>query len=344
MALAGPVLGHLDPQFLALLDSTNDRLRRVFATSNALTLPDQRDRIGRHGGVLRQLRAARGPRGRRGQRRLRRADVRGGVPARRRGRPGRRRVGRADRPRAAAGGPPGAGDHRRRARRDLDGGAQRHRAARGGQGRRAAAGGHGDVARGDRGRGRRLGASTSPTAGPRSAWASRPGCRPLTVSDRARDRLVERPSSWYLDLNLLSRYVQDASGGGRVYHHTAPVAMVAALHAGLGVAARRGDRGGVGAPRRVRPVAAGRARGPRPRAARRAPTTGCPSSPPSGCPPGVDEAGGPPRSSWAPTASRSAPGRASWPGRSGGSAAWATRRAAGTCFALLGALGEVLGR
>src|SRR5271167_2578382 len=39
MALAGPVIGHLDPQFLALLDETNDRLRRVFATSNALTLP-----------------------------------------------------------------------------------------------------------------------------------------------------------------------------------------------------------------------------------------------------------------------------------------------------------------
>src|SRR5271165_1306950 len=39
MALAGPVVGHLDPQFLALLDETNDRLRRVYATSNALTLP-----------------------------------------------------------------------------------------------------------------------------------------------------------------------------------------------------------------------------------------------------------------------------------------------------------------
>src|SRR5271155_5724034 len=39
MALAGPVLGHLDPQFLALLDSTNDRLRQFFATANALTLP-----------------------------------------------------------------------------------------------------------------------------------------------------------------------------------------------------------------------------------------------------------------------------------------------------------------
>ena len=39
MALAGPVVGHLDPQFLQVLDETNDRLRRVFATSNQLTLP-----------------------------------------------------------------------------------------------------------------------------------------------------------------------------------------------------------------------------------------------------------------------------------------------------------------
>jgi alanine-glyoxylate transaminase/serine-glyoxylate transaminase/serine-pyruvate transaminase len=61
-----------------------------------------------------------------------------------------------------------------------------------------------------------------------------PGLAPLTVSARALDRLVERPLSWYLDLNLLARYVNDASGRGRVYHHTAPVAMVAALHAGLG--------------------------------------------------------------------------------------------------------------
>ncbi len=52
--------------------------------------------------------------------------------------------------------------------------------------------------------------------------------------ERALERIVERPSSWYLDLNLLARYVNDASGQGRVYHHTAPVTMVAALHAGLG--------------------------------------------------------------------------------------------------------------
>jgi alanine-glyoxylate transaminase/serine-glyoxylate transaminase/serine-pyruvate transaminase len=61
-----------------------------------------------------------------------------------------------------------------------------------------------------------------------------PGLSPFTVSARALERIVERPSSWYLDLNLLARYVNDSSGGARVYHHTAPVAMVAALHAGLG--------------------------------------------------------------------------------------------------------------
>jgi alanine-glyoxylate transaminase/serine-glyoxylate transaminase/serine-pyruvate transaminase len=60
-----------------------------------------------------------------------------------------------------------------------------------------------------------------------------PGLAPLTVSPEARRRVVERPSSWYLDLNLLARYVEGGEGG-RVYHHTAPVTMVGALHAGLG--------------------------------------------------------------------------------------------------------------
>ena len=61
-----------------------------------------------------------------------------------------------------------------------------------------------------------------------------PGLAPLTVSERARGRLVERPSSWYLDLGLLGRYTGAASGA-RTYHHTAPISMVFALHAGLGV-------------------------------------------------------------------------------------------------------------
>src|SRR5438105_7073044 len=38
-ALARPVVGHLDPVFLALLDETCERLRAAFRTANALTLP-----------------------------------------------------------------------------------------------------------------------------------------------------------------------------------------------------------------------------------------------------------------------------------------------------------------
>lgn len=59
-----------------------------------------------------------------------------------------------------------------------------------------------------------------------------PGLAPLTVSRRALDRLVERPQSWYLDLNMIAGYV--TGSGARAYHHTAPISMLHALHAGLG--------------------------------------------------------------------------------------------------------------
>ncbi len=65
-----------------------------------------------------------------------------------------------------------------------------------------------------------------------------PGLSPVTVSERARTRMVSRPTSWYLDLGLISRYVE--AGGGRTYHHTAPVTMVVALQAGLGVILEEG--------------------------------------------------------------------------------------------------------
>src|SRR5438309_8588027 len=38
-ALIRPMLGHLDPEFVALLDETCERLRTVFHTTNPLTLP-----------------------------------------------------------------------------------------------------------------------------------------------------------------------------------------------------------------------------------------------------------------------------------------------------------------
>ena len=65
-----------------------------------------------------------------------------------------------------------------------------------------------------------------------------PGLAPLTMSDRARERFVERSQSWYLDLRMISQYV--ASGGGRTYHHTAPISMIFALHAGLGAVLAEG--------------------------------------------------------------------------------------------------------
>src|SRR5215207_1592572 len=38
-ALGWPLLGHLDPLFLQVLDETSDRLRQVFGTANRRTLP-----------------------------------------------------------------------------------------------------------------------------------------------------------------------------------------------------------------------------------------------------------------------------------------------------------------
>src|SRR4051795_9869783 len=38
-ALSAPTLGHLDPQYLAIMDETCEFLRQVFRTKNALTFP-----------------------------------------------------------------------------------------------------------------------------------------------------------------------------------------------------------------------------------------------------------------------------------------------------------------
>lgn len=67
-----------------------------------------------------------------------------------------------------------------------------------------------------------------------------PGLSPFTVSPAAMDRVPETPSSWYFDLNQIARYV--TGDQGRAYHHTAPVAMIYALHAGLGALLDEGLR------------------------------------------------------------------------------------------------------
>ena len=60
-----------------------------------------------------------------------------------------------------------------------------------------------------------------------------PGLSPVTFSPRAVERISTRSApvqSWYLDLGLIGDYV----GTARKYHHTAPTGMIVALHAGLG--------------------------------------------------------------------------------------------------------------
>jgi len=75
-------------------------------------------------------------------------------------------------------------------------------------------------------------------AGTQKCLGVAPGLAPFTINDRAFARRVEKPRSWYLDLGLLGGYVGEAgvkegTTGGRTYHHTAPVAMVVSLHAAL---------------------------------------------------------------------------------------------------------------
>jgi alanine-glyoxylate transaminase/serine-glyoxylate transaminase/serine-pyruvate transaminase len=76
-------------------------------------------------------------------------------------------------------------------------------------------------------------------AGTQKCLGVPPGLAPLTVADRARERFVERCPSWYLDLTLIGAYTGPATGR-RTYHHTAPISMVQALHGGLGALLQEG--------------------------------------------------------------------------------------------------------
>jgi len=66
-----------------------------------------------------------------------------------------------------------------------------------------------------------------------------PGLAPITFGPRAVARMKARrtrPHSWYLDLALIGAYF----GGERVYHHTAPISMVYGLAAALALVEEEG--------------------------------------------------------------------------------------------------------
>jgi alanine-glyoxylate transaminase/serine-glyoxylate transaminase/serine-pyruvate transaminase len=69
-----------------------------------------------------------------------------------------------------------------------------------------------------------------------------PGLAPVTFGERALARMDARktkPQSWYLDVSMLRKYYVGGEGG-RFYHHTAPVNMTYALREALQIIVEEG--------------------------------------------------------------------------------------------------------
>ncbi|HVN28201.1 MAG TPA: alanine--glyoxylate aminotransferase family protein, partial [Candidatus Binataceae bacterium] len=69
-----------------------------------------------------------------------------------------------------------------------------------------------------------------------------PGLSPVTFSSRAMEAVRARKTkcrSWYLDLSLITQY-WSAPGGERVYHHTAPITMNYAIYEALRIVVEEG--------------------------------------------------------------------------------------------------------
>src|SRR5690349_9358790 len=232
-ALGLPLMGHLDPQFLTVMDETCDMLRTVWGTSNARTLPlSATGSAGMEASFVNTVHPG---------------DV---VVVAVNGLFGRRMVDVAGR----CGAEVVAVEHEWGQPVDVDRVLSAHPAPA------IIAAVHAETSTGVRSDIAALGAGKGDAlllvdavtsiagielraddwgidvgyAGTQKCIGVAPGLAPFTINDRAFERRVEKPRSWYLDLGLLGGYVGEASGsGGRTYHHTAPTAMVASLHAGL---------------------------------------------------------------------------------------------------------------
>ena len=253
-ALARPMLGHLDPEFVALLDETCDRLRTVVPHDQPADAADQRHRLGGHGGGVRQRRRHRatsvvvGVNGVFGERMCDVAARCGAEVVR-----GRGAVGPADRARALLAAHPRPQVIAVVHAETSTGVRQRHRAARRGQGRRAAARRLRHVARRHRGRHRRVGRRPRlqrhaevprRAARPGAAHRSRPGPR---AARRA------QPESWYLDLQMIGQY----TGAGHRRPHVPPHRADLDDHVAARRPRRRARRGARRRRRPATPSAAG---------------------------------------------------------------------------------------
>ncbi|HVF74149.1 MAG TPA: alanine--glyoxylate aminotransferase family protein [Acidimicrobiales bacterium] len=230
-ALGRPMLGHLDPEFLGILDETCDRLRAVFRTDNALTLPlSGTGSAGMEAAFVNTVRPGDvvvvGVNGVFGERMC---DVAGRCGA---------EVVRVEAP----WGEPVAPERLLAAHPSPAVIAVVHA--------ETSTGVRNDVAALGAGKGDALLLVDCVTslagievdvdgwgvdvayAGTQKCLGVPPGLAPFTMSERARERAVERPQSWYLDVGMIGKYT--TAGQARTYHHTAPISMVFALHGGLG--------------------------------------------------------------------------------------------------------------
>ena len=77
-------------------------------------------------------------------------------------------------------------------------------------------------------------------AGSQKCLSCTPGLSPLTLSDRAVEKIKKRKTkvqSWFFDLNLLMGYW---GSGKRTYHHTAPINTLYGLHEALAMLQEEG--------------------------------------------------------------------------------------------------------
>lgn len=76
-------------------------------------------------------------------------------------------------------------------------------------------------------------------SGTQKCLSAPPGLAPVTLSDRAMEVIAKRKSkvqSWYLDLSMIQNYW----GEDRFYHHTAPITMVYSLREALRIIVAEG--------------------------------------------------------------------------------------------------------
>jgi alanine-glyoxylate transaminase / serine-glyoxylate transaminase / serine-pyruvate transaminase len=237
LAMANPLLGHLDPDFVPLLDEIGDRLRTIFRTQNAVTFPvSGTGSAGLEAAIVNLVepgdRVVVGVNGVFGGR-LAEVARRAGATVRTVEAP----WGRIIEPEAFL-----AAVHEERPA--------------------VAALVHAETSTGVRQPVADIGAGVAETdtllvldtvtslggidvdvdgwkvdaaySGTQKCLSVPPGLAPVTFSERALERVRSRRTpvqSWYLDLTLILAYIDGE--GGRTYHHTAPISMLYALHTGL---------------------------------------------------------------------------------------------------------------